>query len=61
MVPKTFAKSDDHGLTAIMTQAAEAILDDPETLKAMLISGRKRVDRIVAMKKDLRHLRRSPR
>ena len=36
-----------------MTQAAEALPDDPETLKAMLIAERLRAERLVAIIKEL--------
>ena len=36
-----------------MTQAAEALPDDPETLKAMLIAERQRAERLVQIIKDL--------
>ena len=40
-----------------MTQAAEALPDDPETLKAMLIAERERTERLVAIIKDLQRHR----
>ncbi len=40
-----------------MTQAAEALPDDPETLKAMLIAERQRAERLVAIIKDLQRHR----
>jgi hypothetical protein len=36
-----------------MTQAAEALPDDPETPKAMLIAERQRAERLVQIIKDL--------
>ena len=40
-----------------MTQAAEALPDDPETLKAMLIAERQCAERLVAIIKDLQRHR----
>ncbi len=40
-----------------MTQAAEALPDDRETLKAMLIAERQRAERLVAIIKDLQRRR----
>ena len=40
-----------------MTQAAEALPDDPETLKAMLIAERQRAERLVQIIKDLQRHR----
>ena len=40
-----------------MTQAAEALPDDPETLKAMLIAERERAERLVQIIKDLQRHR----
>src|SRR5579863_3410281 len=40
-----------------MTQAAEALPDDPETLKAMLIAERQRAARLVAIIKELQRHR----
>jgi hypothetical protein len=37
----------NYGVVADMTQAVEALLDDPETLKAMLIAERIRSERLV--------------
>ena len=44
-----------------MTQAAEALPDDPETLKAMLIAERLRAERLVAIIKELQRHRFGPR
>jgi len=44
-----------------MTQAAEALPDDPETLKAMLIAERQRAERLVQIIKDLQRHRFGPR
>ena len=44
-----------------MTQAAEALPDDPETLKAMLIAERERSERLVQIIKDLQRHRFGPR
>ena len=46
-----------YGLVAGMTQAAEALPDDPETLKAMLIAERIRSERLVQIIKDLQRHR----
>ena len=40
-----------------MTQAGEALPDDPETLKAMLIAERQRTERLVQIIKDLQRHR----
>jgi transposase len=40
-----------------MTQAAEALPDDPETLKAMLIAERERAEGLVQIIKDLQRHR----
>ncbi len=40
-----------------MTQAAEALPDDPQTLKAMLIAERQRAERLVAIIRDLQRHR----
>jgi len=40
-----------------MTQAVEALPDDPETLKAMLIAERQRAERLVQIIKDLQRHR----
>ena len=40
-----------------MTQAAEVLPDDPETLKAMLIAERQRGERLIQIIKDLQRHR----
>src|SRR6516225_7364021 len=40
-----------------MTQAAEALPDDPKTLKAMLIAERERAERLIQIIKDLQRHR----
>jgi transposase len=47
----------NHGVVPGMTQAAEALPDDPQTLKAMLIAERERAERLVQIIKDLQRHR----
>ena len=54
---KSSQSARNHGLFGDMTQAAEALPDDPETLKAMLIAERQRAERLVQIIKDLQRHR----